>query len=70
MFYSYNVIMNKISCLAETQKSTETAHCIEKKLLAHMNQFPLKPGSRLPMEHRTDIASIKFINMIMITTCC
>lgn len=59
MFYSYNVIMNKKLCLAETQKSTETVHCKEKTLLAHMNRFPLRSGS---LSNRTDMTSIRFIS--------
>lgn len=55
MFYSYNVIMNKKLCLAETQKSTETLHCKEKKHLAHMNRFPLRSGS---FKHRYDVYKV------------
>jgi len=68
MFYSYNVIMNKKLCLAETQKSTETCTVKKKTLLAHMNRFHTLGQGRFPIVYRTDMTSIKFINIMMITT--
>lgn len=65
------MIMNKKLCLAKKQKSTETAWhtlyvCIEKHFWRIWIGFRLGQG-RFSIMNRTDMTSIKFISIMMIT---